>query len=269
MAAGGHKSNWTDPDIYETFMGRWSERLASLFIASVELARNAHVLDVGCGTGVLAKALADTGRSVVGVDASDGYLRGARERRSHPRVSYEHGDVRSLRFADNEFDAAVSSLVLDLIPEIEDVVTEMKRVTRPGGVVASAVTQFLGGMPAFDLVINTGAAFQPSFARLRDMRTGNSSFWPGGQAALWTRVGLVDVSEVPVVVDCDYASFEDYWSTFSKGRPGLTAPALQELPEEARSEIERHVRSGYLLGHPDGPRSLPLVVRIVSGRVPP
>ena len=81
-------------------------------------------------------------------------------------------------------------------------------------------------------------------------------------------MGLLDVSEVPVVIDCDYASVDDYWSTFSKGRPGLTAPALQELSEEARSEIERHVRSGYLLGHPDGPRSLPLVVRVVSGRVP-
>ena len=51
------------------------------------------------------------------------------------------------------FDAAVSTLALDVIPEIEQVVAEMKRVTRPGGVVASAVTQFFGGMPAFDLVI--------------------------------------------------------------------------------------------------------------------
>jgi hypothetical protein len=48
----------------------------------------------------------------------------------------------------------------------------MKRVTRPGGVVASAVTQFLGGMPAFDPVINTGAVLGTDFARLRSMREG-------------------------------------------------------------------------------------------------
>jgi ubiquinone/menaquinone biosynthesis C-methylase UbiE len=68
--------------------------------------------------------------------------------------------IRNMRFDNNAFDAAVSTLALDVIPEIEQVVSEMKRVTRPGGVVASAVTQFFGGMPAWDLVIYTGAVLE-------------------------------------------------------------------------------------------------------------
>ena len=73
-----------------------------------------------------------------------------RRHRSHPNITYQHGDIRQKRFDDGAFDAAVYTLALDVIPETERVVAEMKRVTRPGGVVASGVHQFFGGMPAFN-----------------------------------------------------------------------------------------------------------------------
>ncbi|MBX5133895.1 SAM-dependent methyltransferase [Rhizobium sp. L9] len=259
--------NWADSDVYETFIGRWSEHLASPFLSHANVARGDRVLDVACGTGVLSKALAEAGAHVIGVDASEGYLEGARRRRSHPNIAYEHGDVRKLRFDANSFDAAVSTLALDVIPEIEQVVSEMKRVTRPGGVVASAVTQFLGGMPAFDLVINTGAVLETDFARLRSMRAGRQLFWPDGQATLWRKIGLVGVTEIPIVVDCEYASFADYWATFTDG-PGSTTSTLMALSDDARGSIEQHVRAGYLVGLPDGPRSFPMMFRMVRGLVP-
>ena len=259
--------NWADADAYETFIGRWSEHLAGQFLARVNVAPGGRVLDVACGTGVLSKALAEAGMHVIGVDASEGYLEGARRRRSHPNIAYEHGDARHMRFDNGSFDAAVSTLALDVIPEIEQVVVEMKRVTRPGGVVASAVTQFLGGMPAFDLVINTGAVLEPDFAKLRSMRVARQLFWPDGQAALWRKIGLVDVTEVPVVVDCEYASFADYWATFTDGQ-GPTPATLMALSDDARASIEQHVRAGYLVGLPDGPRSFPMMFRVVRGLVP-
>ncbi len=259
--------NWADPDVYEAFMGRWSEHLANLFLARVNVAPGGRVLDVACGTGVLTKALAEAGTHVIGVDASEGYLEGARRRRSHPNIAYEHGDVRHMRFDNNVFDAAVSTLALDVIPEIEQVVAEMKRVTRPGGVVASAVTQFFGGMPAFDLVYNTGAVLEAEVARLRSIRAGRQIFWPNGQAALWQKLGLDDVTEVPVVVDCEYQSFADYWATFTDG-PGSVTGMLMALSDDARGSIEQHVRAGYLVGLPDGPRSFPMMFRVVRGLVP-
>ncbi|TCR63139.1 class I SAM-dependent methyltransferase [Bosea sp. BK604] len=259
--------NWTDADIYEAFMGRWSEYLAGPFLARADLAPGARVLDLACGTGVLSKALAEAGAQVVGVDASEGYLEGARLRRPHPHVSYEQGDARHLRFDDNAFDAAVSTLALDVIPEVEQVVAEMKRVTRPGGVVASAVTQFFGGMPAFDLVYNTGAVLESAAARMRSARAGRTQFWPGGQAALWRKLGLAEVTEIPVVVDCEYRSFQDYWVTFTDG-PGSVTAMLMGLSSGARAAIEQHVRAGYLVGLPDGPRSFPMIFRVVRGLVP-
>src|SRR5215469_4985720 len=172
MQNAGPQYNWSDPDAYEAFMGRWSEQLARRFLSLADVAPGSRVLDVACGTGVLTAAYAETGAHVIGIDASEGYLEGARRRRSHPNISYEYGDMRRMRFDDGQFDASVSTLALDVLPEIEQVVAEMKRVTRPGGVVASGIHQFFGGMPAFDLVIHTGAVLDAGLARLRSMRNG-------------------------------------------------------------------------------------------------
>ena len=261
------KFRWTDPDAYEVFMGRWSELLAPLFVAFTDMAQGDHVLDVACGTGVLTKALAKTGVQVIGMDASEGYLEGARRNRPHPNITYESGDIRQMRFADDSFDAAVSTLALDVLPEIEQVVAEMKRVTRPGGTVASAVHQFLGGMSAFDLVLNTASVLDAGIRELRSNRAGRQQFWPNGQAALWRKMGLADIVEIPLVVDCEYPSFADYWATFTGGQ-GIISTHLMALPDDVRGAVEEHVRVGYLLGSPDGPRSFPMMFRAVRGTVP-
>jgi SAM-dependent methyltransferase len=259
--------NWTDPDAYQIFMGRWSERLAKPFLAFAGIAPGSRVLDVGCGTGVLSKALAEAGANVVGLDASEGYLEGARRDRSHPSIAYELGDFRQMRFAGGTFDACVSTLALDVVPEVEQVVAEMRRVTRPGGIVASGVHDFWGGMPAYSLVWDTGAVLDARIAALRDAGKGRPLVGANGQAALWRIIGLTEVMEVPVVFDCDYASFADYWATFTSAQ-GRIAARLMELSDDVRGEVERHVRAGFLAGLPDGPRSFPMMIRAVRGIVP-
>ena len=261
------RMSWTNPNAYEVFMGRWSELLAAPFLAVAGIPPGRRVLDVACGTGVLSKALAEAGAHVIGIDASEEYLEGARQLRSHPNIAYEQGDIRQMRFEDDTFDAAVSTLALDVIPETEQVVMNMKRVTRPGGVVASGVHQFFGGMPAFDLLLHTAAVLDPGFAELRDRRAGRQQFWPHGQAELWQKVGLTNVTEVPVVVDCKYPSFEDYWATFTGGQGSISGP-MMALSKDLRARIEQHVRAGYLAGLPDGPRSFPMMFRVVRGVVP-
>jgi SAM-dependent methyltransferase len=258
---------WTDPAAYHTFMGRWSERLAQPFLAVATIPPGSRVLDVCCGTGVLTKALAEGGAQVVGIDASAEYLDGARLTRSHPAITYEAGDCRQMRFLDGSFEACVSSLALDVIPEVEQVVAEMKRVTRPGGIVASAVHDFWGGMPAYAMVWDTGAVLDPTMAALRDASKARPIVGAGGLAVLWRGAGLVQVTEVPVVFECVYADFADYWATFISGQ-GRVSARLMEVPDDVRAEIERHVRAGYLVGLPDGPRSFPMMVRAVRGLVP-
>src|SRR5262252_5332195 len=143
----------TDADIYEHFMGRWSERLAKPFIEFAGIRPGDRVLDVGCGTGTLSLGLAQHGATVIGVDASEPYLEGARRRRSHPNVTYEHGDAGQLRYSAGSFDACVSTLAIDVMPDVDRVAAEMRRVTRPGGTVACGTFDFWGGNSAFDLVL--------------------------------------------------------------------------------------------------------------------
>ncbi len=256
----------SDADEYEHFMGRWSRRLAGPFLDFAGVQAGDRVLDVGCGTGVITAALAERGCTAVGVDASEPYINGARRDRPHANVIYELGDARHMTHPDASFDGCVSTLALDVIPEVDQVVREMRRVTRPGGVVACGVFDFWGGFSAHDLVCDTGSVLDEGIRALRDFLKARPLVQANGQAALWRRTGLSNVVEVPIVISFDYDSFDDYWSSFSTG-PSRIGQRVAGLPAETRSEIKRHVRAGYLAGMPDGPRSFAIIVRAVRGTV--
>lgn len=211
--------------------------------------------------------MAERGAQAVGVDASETYLDGARRLRSHPDVVYEHGDACRLRYAKDSFDACVSTLAIDVIPEVGLVAAEMRRVTRPGGVVACGTFDFWGGNSVLDLVLDTGAVLDEGIRTLRAQIKARPIVWAHGQADLWRQAGLVEVAEAPIVLSFDYTGFEDYWSGFSTG-PTRVAQRLTALPSDQRGEIRQHVRAGYLAGLPDGPRSFAGIVRAVRGTVP-
>ena len=257
----------TDPDVYEHFMGRWTQRLAGPFLDFAGVRRNDRVLDVGCGTGVISLALAERGCKTVGIDASEPYLTGARRLRPHRNVVYEFGDARRMQYPDGSFDACVSTLAIDVIPEVDQVAAEMRRVTRPGGIAACGVFDFWGGFSAQDLVYDTGSVLDEGIRALRDYMRARPLVWANGQTEIWRRIGFANVMEVPIVLSFDYVSFEDYWSSFATG-PTRIAQRLQALPADLRGEIERHVRSGYLAGLSDGARSFAIIVRAVRGVVP-
>jgi SAM-dependent methyltransferase len=257
----------SDPDAYEHFMGRWSARLAEPFLEFAGIEPGSRVLDVGCGTGTISHALAIRGATTVGVDASESYLDGARRLRSHPRITYEHDDATDLHYDGDSFDACVSALVIDVVPQVDQVAAEMRRVTRRGGVVACCTFDFWGGLAVLDLVLDSGAVLDEGIRELRAQIKGRPIVRANGQADLWRKVGLVDVAEVPIVLSFDYTDFEDYWTSFSTG-PTRVAQHLTDVPSGVHSEIEQHVRAGYLAGLPDGSRSFAVVLRAVRGTVP-
>ncbi len=94
------------------------------------------VLDVGCGTGVVASRLAAQGFEVTGVDPSDGMLEHLR--RSDLRVTTVQGSATALPFEDGQFDLTMCVAVMHHIAQpqaVHESLIEMTRVTRPGGLV--------------------------------------------------------------------------------------------------------------------------------------
>ena len=96
------------------------------------LAGDERVLDVGCGTGALALALAPHVREVVGVDSSPDLLAAARER-APANCTFLEGDATALPFGWGEFDLVGCLRVLHHVRRPELVVAELARVTRRGG----------------------------------------------------------------------------------------------------------------------------------------
>jgi ubiquinone/menaquinone biosynthesis C-methylase UbiE len=106
-------------------------------------ARNAtgrfRILDVGCGPAHVARALAQQGCDVTGIDRSTSLLRIARKLAVSQRVPLrlEHASTDALPFADATFDCALATGVIYWVEHHEKTLREMVRVTRPGGTIVS------------------------------------------------------------------------------------------------------------------------------------
>ena len=98
------------------------------------------VLDVACGTGNATLPAAKTGARVTGLDFAPGLLEIARERAADAMVEIDfvEGDAQELPFADASFDAVVSTFGHMFAPDHARTAAEMKRVLKPGGVIAVA-----------------------------------------------------------------------------------------------------------------------------------
>jgi SAM-dependent methyltransferase len=108
------------------------------------------VLDVACGTGVVARAAADRmagqGR-VVGLDLNEGMLTVAG--RLRPDIEWRQGDAAALPFAPGSFDVVLCQSALMFFPDRDGALREMARVATPGGTVAVQVWDQLEAQPGY------------------------------------------------------------------------------------------------------------------------
>ena len=254
---------------YERRMGRWSRLLVEPFIAFAGLADSERVLDVGCGTGNLAFALAETARlcEVAGIDRSPAFVADARRRNTDPRIGIAEGDACAIPFPASRFDRTLALLVLHVVPDPGRAVAEMRRVVRPGGVVAAAVWDHLGGTPAIRMMWDTVAALDEETRPLRSHYCFPPMTRQGGLQHLFIEQGLRDVSKTSLLIRMDYDSFADYWEPIVAGE-GHLGKYMAGLDPARRTRIEAAVRAAYEAGQPDGPRSFAAVAWACRGVVP-
>ncbi len=262
--------NARDADNYERLMGRWSRRLAPLFIDHAGIANGENVIEVGCGTGSLTFTLPQKAALVrlTAIDHSEIYLAAAKAKNNDPRIDLEQGDGCALRFPDSSFDRALSMLVLpSVLPQPELMVAEMRRVTRPGGVVAAAFWDSPGGSPSQRMLWDTAAGLDEAAAEARDRTIGRPIYAPGALARMWAEAGLVEIDQRSLMIRMDFADFADYWAPFASGEGALGA-YVATLDGERLNRLEFHLRDAYLTGRPDGERSFVAVALSCRGVVP-
>lgn len=247
----------TDAPAYQQLMGRWSKRLAPLLIEFAGLRREAKLPDVGCGTGSLALALHEAlpNARVTGLDYSQPFLDYARLAAPQDgRVTFDQGDAGSLPYEDESYDATLSLLVLNFVPDARKAAREMVRVTGRGGIVAAAVWDFKGGFTWLRVFADTAAALRESGDAFRAKVFSGPFTGPGELAAAWTQMGLQKVVQTSLTIRMEFTSFADYWEPMLAGQ-GTSGAYVQSLTREERELVEGRLRLAYCAGDLDGPRS--------------
>ncbi|HKU98685.1 MAG TPA: methyltransferase domain-containing protein, partial [Vineibacter sp.] len=163
------------------------------------------------------------------------------------RAVFEVGDAQALGFTDASRDVTVSALVLNFVPDRQKMLTEMKRVTRPGGVAGFYVWDYPGGGVAFMRAFwAAAAALDPAAADLAENRR-FPYCTPQGLSALAADAGLASIACTPIEVATVFKDFDDFWNPFMLGAgpaPGycvsLAPDAQQRLKQKLHDTLPRH-----------------------------
>jgi SAM-dependent methyltransferase len=246
---------WAGGDAYERYVGRWSRQVAEAFVNWLDVPAGRCWLDVGCGTGALTATVlaAAAPAEVVGLDTSEGFLASARVRVVDARATFRTGDARSLPLPGGRFDAVVSGLALNFVPDPSRAAAEFARVATPGGVAAAYVWDYATGMAMIRYFWDAAAALDPAAAELDEARR-FPLCRPEPLGALWTEAGLDKVTVQAMEVPTVFADFDDYWEPFLGGQGPAPGYAMS-LTEEHRGALRDLLRV-RLPTSPDGSVSL-------------
>ncbi len=251
------KDSWLSGDSYEYFMGRWSSLVAESFTDWLSLSPGLEWLDVGCGSGALSEAVIKKHdpEKVTAIDQSAGFVATAQQRLGN-RADCRRGNAFELPLEDSSVNVAISGLVLNFLPEPEKALSEMKRVTAPGGSVAVYVWDYAGKMDLLNYFWDTAVELDPRAANQHEGRR-----FPESNAAglkdIFERSGFVEIETAPLEINTDFPDFGDFWQPFLGGQ-GPAPTYVLSLDESDRDKL-RHALSERLPIQADG--SIPLVAR--------
>ena len=260
---------YSNPEAYERFMGRWSARLAPLFIRFAGVKDGQRVLDVGCGTGSLSRALlaASTTINVVAVDPVASFVCVARKQIPDSRVQFEVGAAETLPFPSGPFDAVFSLLVLQDLADPHRAVLEMARVTRRGGAVAACQWDFQDGLPMLSLVWQAAEAIAPEAVARHQAAHPSSPLRRGGLkglAELWTNAGFSKVRTASLELSMEFSSFDDFWLPFLGGATPMSS-LVAAINRETAGALARGLGDMIADVQPDGSFRLPARAWTVAG----
>ncbi|WP_166267224.1 class I SAM-dependent methyltransferase [Marinobacter caseinilyticus] len=235
------KDAWESGDPYEYFMGRWSRLVAQSFIDGLPPSSGLTWLDVGCGTGALSQAIFQKREpsGVIAIDQSKAFVASTQERLG-AQAQCRVGNALELPLTDHSVDCAVSGLVLNFIPNPEKALREMRRVTRPGGTVATYIWDYPGKMEFLKYFWDAVVYLDSAASDLHES-TRFSDSTDAGLKTLFRKAGLAQATVEAIEIDTIFESFDDFWQPFLGGQgPAPTYVLSLDAPE--RNELRARLK---------------------------
>jgi SAM-dependent methyltransferase len=224
-------------EAYDSFMGRYSRLLATPFADFAGVRAEQRVLDVGSGPGALVAELVRRvgADAITAVDPSAPFVEAVRGR--HPGVSVHQASAEHLPLEDASFDAALAQLVVHFMTDPAAGLTEMRRVTRPDGVVAACVWDLTEGHGPLVAFWRAARDFDPGV----DDESHRAGGRRGQLEELLEAAGLRDVAGQELWIEADHASFDEWWAPFEAG-VGPAGAYLTKLSTKDRADLRERAR---------------------------
>jgi SAM-dependent methyltransferase len=195
-----------------------------------------RLLDVACGTGIVARsaaAMVEPGGAVVGVDLNQAMLTVAG--RVGPDIDWRQGDAGALPFDDGEFDIVVSQMAFMFFPDRVAAFAEMGRVARADGTVAVMVPASIDAQPAYRPLLDIAAQHAGP-----DARALLDTYWNCGDldalAATAGTAGLTITDRRTVTITARFESSDDFVATEVEG-----SPLIERIDDATYSRIKQQV----------------------------
>jgi len=250
-------------ELYESqfvpaLFAEWAPRLIDL----ADVAADHVVLDVACGTGIVARTVADrqAGRGqVVGLDLNEAMLNVAR--RVRPEIEWRQSDVTALPFGDRTFDVVLCQMAFMFFPDRKQALSEMVRVVKASGTVAFSVPAQLDSQPAYAPFVQMAArhagpdaiSLLGSYFAAGDLHDLKALVASAGLQLVATRThrGTVRCPSVDAFVATEVES--------TPLRERISEVVYTRIREDAREVLRPYVRS-------DGSAEIPLDGHLIAAR---
>jgi len=238
----GWQVSGNGPEFYELYMvPKVFEPMALRLLERIPLRAGQRLLDVACGTGIVARLAAPRvapSGTVVGVDLSEEMLAVARTRAAEAgvRIDWKQGDAVALPFADAAFDVVLCQQGLQFFPDKSGALREMRRVIAPGGMLALSV---FGPANRFNTALAEG------LIKYVDAKVATRSLAPfafGDPADLRATVsdaGFSGIEIRTVVLTRRVEPTQEWLLQYSAGLP--YAAAIAGMNATARAEMVREI----------------------------
>lgn len=239
MTQTAQHDSWSAGRSYDHYMGRWSRLIAAEYVDWLAVPAGADWADIGCGTGALSRTILERAapNSVTGIDPSEGFVAHARAEIADPRADFRVGDAQELPLPDDAVDVTASALALNFVPDRAKALAEMRRITRPGGIVSFYVWDYPGGGMGFiDAFWKAAAANDPAAKDLNE--ADRFPFCTAeGLGEICADSGILNATVRPIEVETVFPDFEAFWHPFTLGA-GPAPGYCMSLSEADRARLK-------------------------------